>query len=212
MSRLSGAGDGLPIPQSFAILDAEGTDQTDRAVIAAAGTEDELILVDVRRHRIEAVAGVLAALHVPRGLARCGIQGDHTAVLRGNEYLAIGQAHATVRGKQQDVRWIVGRLPEQLAVARIQRKHTIMRRGQVHSAVPDNRRRLLFAVIGDTRPPADAQGADIGLVDLRQRGVAIAGVALARQDPVVVVLRGAPQYLVIWGGCAGVRGGGRGCR
>src|SRR5277367_5165871 len=112
MSRLPGTWNGLPIPQALALLGAEGTDQADVAVVTAPRADDDLILVNVGRHRIPAVAGIPASLHVPKSLAGCRIERDHATVLGSDEDLAIGEANATIRGKQQDICRVICGLPK----------------------------------------------------------------------------------------------------
>jgi len=68
-----------------------------------------------------------------------------------------------------------------------------LRSGEVHDAVPDNRRGLLFAIIGKFSFPGHAQGANIGFVNLRQTCVTVSGVCLGRHDPVGVVVLGVQQ-------------------
>ena len=48
--ELPGAWNGLPIPQAFAVIDAEGANQTNIAVVAASRTQDDLVLVDICSH------------------------------------------------------------------------------------------------------------------------------------------------------------------
>jgi hypothetical protein len=62
-----------------------------------------------------------------------------------------------------------------------------MRRGQLHSAIPDDRRGLLLTIVSNASAPGQMQRADIGLVDLLESRVAIASVCLGGQNPVIVV-------------------------
>jgi len=93
--------------------------------------------------------------------------------LRGDKHLATGEAHAAIRCKQQNVRWVVGGLPKQFSGARIQGENTIMWGGKIHDTVPDDWRSFLFAVIGNIRSPRHADRTDVGLVDLTERSVAV---------------------------------------
>jgi hypothetical protein len=70
-----------------------------------------------------------------------------------------------------------------------------MRRGQVHSAIPDDRRGLLLTIVGYASAPGQMQRADIGLVDLPESCIAIASIGLRKQNPVIVVLS-CPQQII----------------
>ena len=111
-------------------------------------------------------------------------------ILSSGRLTAQAVANATIHGKEQNIFRVVGSLPEQLAVARIQRDDTFVRRREVHRTIPDDRRRLLLSVIGDIGSPRHAQGGDIGLLDLGQGGIAISGIGFGGQQPVGVILPG----------------------
>jgi hypothetical protein len=113
--------------------------------------------------------------------------------LRGDEHLAIGEAHPAIRRKQHDVCRVIGGLPKQLAIARVQGKNTIMRRRQVHDAVPHKRSSLLLAIISNVGPPGQAKSADVGLVDLSQGDVTVSRVRLGGQNPVGIIALRAEQ-------------------
>ncbi len=90
--------------------------------------------------------------------------------------------------------WVV--FPEKLAAGRVDRAKHVVAPLEVHHAVHHQRRPVQRAVLGQLPVPGDAQIADVGVVDLRQRAVALFVIGAAEGEP-VVSLRGVGERGVV---------------
>jgi hypothetical protein len=97
------------------------------------------------------------------------------------------QRDAAIRRERDHASRVVGELPLLRAGLRVERDDVIMTRRDEYRSAPDDRRRLLLAVVVDLERPARLELRDVCAIDLLQIRVAIPLERLARGEPVVVV-------------------------
>ncbi len=167
VAGLAGTGNRLPVPHLVAVLRAERAHLADVAEVAARGAQDDLAVVDVRRHREPVVLRVVAlvgraAVDVEGLAAGARVERDDAAVLRREEDLAVGEADPAVDRVRQHVARRVGELPLERAGRRVEREHAVVRGRDVHVPCHTSGAASCSPSSAISRRPRFRQRADVG--------------------------------------------------
>ena len=183
-------GDGVEAPNQLAVLGVIGLDETADAVLAAVGADEDFAVDGGRRHRLAVALLGIADLLRPDLAAGLGVERDQLGVEGANVDLVLIDGDAAVvraaadGGYRAELGLVMPNLRSGLGVERV---NVAERRGDVHDAVDDDRRRLerLFDLGGED--PGRMQMRDVAAVDLRVRietRLIVVGVGVKEVHPV----------------------------
>ena len=146
VAGLARTGDGVGLPHLLAAVGIVGGDEAADAELAARDPDHDLAVHDQRRHgHVVAFLPVGDRLALPGHLAGLGIERDHHRVLPGQVDLVAVQRDAALGVVQgaEALGQLALVLPDQIAGPGVEREELVVRRGDEHDAVVDDRRRLV---------------------------------------------------------------------
>ena len=196
MSCLARPGNRVEAPQFLAAGRIEGRDEAADAEVAAGGTDDQLVLDDLRRDG-ESVAGFgpragdgdiperPSALRIDR--EEMAVDGAHEQTLAQDRDTAV---HASAAGPRL-LRGFVAVGPEDAARGAVDRDDVVGRLDGVEHAVHGERRRFEFLERLGLEHPLQFQVLHVGRRDLRERRVTPAEHVARVAEPVVGLRGGA---------------------
>ena len=183
---LARAGHHPEAPGALAGGGVEGVDEAADAVLGAGDADHDLVLDDERR-RGGAVAFLVVVDHrVPHHRAGLHVEGQQVRVERVHVEAVAEHGEAAVDAAAADVHalgQVADVAPDLAPGAGVDRPRRVVRPGDVHHAVEDDRRRLELAELRGLERPLRRQLADVGRGDLGQRAVALAAVVAAVVEP-----------------------------
>ena len=200
----------VPPPQLVAGVDVERGHPAARAGVAGAVLDEHLAVGDERCRREPLLAAELVFrgdLLVPEDLAVLAVDGDDASVRQVGDDLVFPERDAARAGGVAFVRHARVGDPRELAAVRIAGVDLVDRAppvAGVHEAVVDERIDLVLgAVLSDVlhaaerHRPHHAQVLDVLAVDLRQLRVAQRAVVAVHQQPVLRLVRGVDQPVLV---------------
>ena len=145
MARLARPGDGVEAPNAFSGFRVIGVDKSPDAVFAARRTDDDLVLDRQRSHGQRVPFGVIHQLAIKQHGSGLAVQSQEASVERPlvEAITRHGQAAIQLSAAEVDsLRQPVLIPPEHAARPGVERGNIVVRLGQVHDAVDDQRRGL----------------------------------------------------------------------
>ena len=144
MARLARAGYGVEAPSSFSGLSVIGVKVAANAVLAARGSDDDLILDRQGSHGHGIAFRVVTDLSVPKNVPGFRVERQQPAIERSRKNPIVEESYPAVRasncvdpfGQSVDVG------PEPAAGLGVERYDIVVAFGQVHDGVNNQRRRL----------------------------------------------------------------------
>ena len=198
---LAGLRDGVEAPEMLAGGRVVGVEESGNAVLAASHSDDELIFDDqgCARGGVATGLGVVVHLGLPQLAAGLGVHGDHVHVERVHEQAISKYRQAAVHAPAaiecaRRILMTVG--PQDAAGERVERVNLVLRPGQVHDAVDDERRGLELLLVPSLEQPLDVEVLDVLRRDLIEAAEAPAIVAVRIGEPVSGLLIGLEQPFV----------------
>ena len=147
------------------------------ALLAAGGPGNDEVTDDQRRRRGVVVLPPVRHFGIPQQFARESIEREQVRMIRHHEYALARNRDTSVDAPGGIADETFGarllKAPDLAAVACIERV-TLVRAGDVHDAVDDNRRHLQAQRRRDGIDPFRRQTAYVRFVDLREGGIAVA--------------------------------------
>jgi hypothetical protein len=149
-------------------------DESVGAVLAAGDARDHEIAGGQRRRRSRIVLAPVGERGVPEERARPPVQRNHVRIVGFHEHAIAGHGDAAVRVSLLGALGARAlELPDPASAAGVERD-ALVRSGHVHDAVDDRRRALQSTRVGHVEHPSRRETRDVALVDLRERGEAVA--------------------------------------
>ena len=174
-------GFGIDVPRPFRGAGL-GVERFDEAAALAAAAHDDQTLGGKRHRPLEAFA-LLRRTRFPQRIASASIERDERRILRHHvDHVAV-DADAAL---PSDARRLPHVFPDEAAGRGIERVHAVVL-ADIHHALIDNRRRLEILRTGEMEDPLRLEIADIGGVDLLQRGMPLRVVRPGVQQEVIRV-------------------------
>ena len=164
VTGLARAGDGVGLPDLLAALGIVGGDEAAHAELAARDADHDLAVHDQRRHgHVVALLPVGDGLAFPGDLAGRGVERDQHGVLPGHVDLVAVQRDAALGVVQRAEAFgqLALVLPDQVAGPGVEGEELVVRRGDEHDAVVDDRRRLVAGVDAGRVAPDRGQVLDV---------------------------------------------------
>ena len=165
----------IEVPNQLAGLGVIGTHETADAVLATVGADQNLAVNGSRRHGLAVAQRGIGNVGLPRDGAGFGVERDQFGVEGGEIDLIVIDGDAAVVGAAaigRDRTHGVLVVPIFLARLGVDRIDVVERRGDVHHAVDDDRRRLHRFLHFGLEDPGGVKLADVGCVDLLAREIA----------------------------------------
>ncbi len=184
---LAGRRNGIGLPGRLAGIAIERLHEAAHAELTAGHADQHLALHDEGRHG-HVIAGLpVLDRSLPGHLAGLGVESDERGVESGEENLVAIERNAAAGIMQcaEPLRDLALEPPEKIAGRRVESDDLIVRRGDEHHAIIDDRRGLVTGVHARGEAPHGHERFDVADIDLVERAIAPALIATADHEPVL---------------------------
>ena len=159
----------VEVPHELARVGIIGAHETADTILATVGADQNLAVDSGRRHGFAVAKLWIGDLGFPNQTTGLGVESDELGIKRPHKDLVFIDGDAAIVGTAaigRDGSHLVLVVPELFAGLGVEGIDVIERRGDVHHAVDDDRRRLQRLFHFSLENPCGTKLADIGLVDL----------------------------------------------